>query len=223
MTDYNWNFGALWQYRALLLTGLGYTLFYTALAVTLGILIGAAAGIGRRAKSRLIRWPIGAYIELFRCTPLLVQLIWFYYALPVLIGIEISAPLAAVLTLSLYGGSFYAEIVRGGIESIEAGQWDAAKALGMNRLLTLLLVVMPQAGRRMLPPMMNQSIIQLKNTSLVSVLAVADLVYQGQVITAATYRPLEVYTLTALMYFAVLYPLTHLVRRFEKPALRSGE
>jgi len=127
-----------------------------------------------------------------------------------------SPALAATLTLTLYGGAFYAEIIRAGIQSIDAGQWDAGRALGLGRLLLMRKIILPQALKRMLPPLMNQSIIQLKNTSLVSVLAVPDLLYQGQVVTAAIYRPLEVYTLVALVYFAVLFPLTLAVQGLER-------
>jgi polar amino acid transport system permease protein len=213
---YQWDFGALWSYRSLVVVGLGYTVGYTILCVVLGLVVGTAVGLGRLARSRFAGWPLIFYIEAFRCTPLLVQLVWFYYALPVLLGISMSPALAATLTLSLYGGAFYAEIIRAGIVSIGAGQWDAGRALGLGRILLMRKVVLPQALKRMLPPLMNQSIIQLKNTSLVSILAVPDLLYQGQVVTAATYRPLEVYTLVALVYFAVLFPLTLAVQGLER-------
>ncbi len=213
---YHWDFGSLWAYRSLVLVGLGYTVLYTVLCVVLGLVVGTAAGLGRLAKSRFTTWPLIFYIEVFRCTPLLVQLVWFYYALPVLLDISMSPALAATLTLSLYGGAFYAEIIRAGVLSIDAGQWDAGKALGLGRLKLMRKIILPQALKRMLPPLMNQSIIQLKNTSLVSVLAVPDLLYQGQVVTAATYRPLEVYTLVALVYFAVLFPLTLAVQGLER-------
>jgi polar amino acid transport system permease protein len=137
-----------------------------------------------------------------------VQIIWFYYAFPVVIGIDIPGVIAAGLVLSLYTGAFYAEIVRGGVNSIERGQWDAARSIGLHYVQMMRLVILPQAFRRMIPPFMNQSIIQLKYTSLVSTIAVADLLYEGQMITAATYRPLEVYTMVAVLYFVVLFPLT---------------
>jgi polar amino acid transport system permease protein len=213
---YQWDFGTLWVYRSLFGIGLAYTVGYTILCVVLGLAVGTAAGLARLSKSRLVTWPLIFYIEAFRCTPLLVQLIWFYYALPVLLGISMTPALAATLTLSLYGGAFYAEIIRAGIVSISPGQWDAGRALGLGRLLLMRKVILPQALKRMLPPLMNQSIIQLKNTSLVSVLAVPDLLYQGQVVTAAIYRPLEVYTLVAVIYFAVLFPLTLAVQGLER-------
>ena len=156
-----------------------------------------------------------AFVELFRCTPLLVQIVWFYYALPVLLGIQIPAVAAATLVLTCYTAAFYAEIFRGGIASIERGQWDAARAIGLRPWPVMRLVILPQAIRRMVPPFMNQSITQLKNTSLVSTIAVPDLLYQGTLITGDTYRPLEVYTVVAIIYFALLFPLTRLAQLYE--------
>ena len=125
------------------------------------------------------------------------------------------------LVLSLYTGAFYAEIFRGGVLSIERGQWDAARAIGMRRRQVLRTVILPQAIKRMIPPFMNQSIIQLKNTSLVSTIAVSDLLYQGTLITSATYRPLETYTTVAVIYFAVLFPLTLAAQAVERRLQRS--
>jgi polar amino acid transport system permease protein len=218
---YAWDFSFLWAYRALILWGLGITVIYTIGTIAFGLLIGLATGLLRLSRSKFVTLPLIAYVEIFRCTPLLVQIIWFYYAFPVLIGVDIPAAVAATLVLSLYTGAFYAEIVRGGVNSIERGQWDAALALGLRRLQLLRLVILPQAVRRMIPPFMNQSIIQLKNTSLVSTIAVADLLYQGQMITAATYRPLEVYTMVALLYFAVLFPLTLAAQWVERRLARK--
>ena len=194
---------------------------YTIGSIAIGMAIGLATGLLRLSRNWLLTLPLVAYVEVFRCTPLLVQIIWFYYALPVVLGIDIPATVAATLVLSLYTGAFYAEIVRGGVESIERGQWDAARAIGLRHLQALRLVILPQAFRRMIPPFMNQSIIQLKNTSLVSTIAVADLLYEGQMITAATYRPLEVYTMVAVLYFAVLFPLTLAAQYVERRLARK--
>ncbi|MET3515131.1 polar amino acid transport system permease protein [Pseudacidovorax sp. 1753] len=214
-SQYVWDFGSLWKYRTLLATGLAYTLLFTVVCVVLGLAVGLLTGLGRLSTNPLITTPLRGYIEVFRCTPVLVQLVWFYYALPVLTGIELSAVAAATLCLSLYGGAFYSEIVRGGIISIDPGQTEAAKAIGMTRLQLMRRVILPQAFAKMIPPLMNQSIMQLKNTSLLSVLAVPDLLYQGQVIAHDTYRPLEVYTFTAIAYFVVLFPITIWVKRLE--------
>lgn len=213
--NYVWDFAILGKYSHLFWSGLGWTLAYTVGTVALGTLLGLLVGILRIRRIPVVDWLLVAYIELFRCTPLLVQIIWFYYAFPVVIGVNIPAHLAAVSVLTLYGAAFYAEIFRGGIESLERGQWDAAAALGLGPWLVLRLVILPQAVKRMLPPYVNQSVTQLKNTSLVSVIAVPDLVYNATLINAETYRPLEVYTVVALIYFAILFPVTLLARRLE--------
>ena len=218
---YEWDFYFIWGYRWLFLQGLGVTIAFTVGIVLIGLVVGLMAGLGRLAPYAVIRWIAQAYIEVFRCTPVLVQLVWFYYALPILSGIDMSATSAAVLALSLYGGAFYAEIIRGGIVSIDAGQREAAEALGMTPGQSMRRIILPQAIKRMVPPLMNQSIIQFKNTSLVSVLAVPDLLYQGQAIAHDTYRPLETYSLVAVIYFAVLFPLTLLVQYLERRMARS--
>ncbi len=218
---YHWDFSFLWHYRGLIVAGLGLTIIYTIVSIALGMAIGLVTGLLRLSRSRLVTFPLTAYVEIFRCTPLLVQIIWFYYALPVVLGIDIPAHVAAIMVLSLYTGAFYAEIVRGGVVSIERGQWDAAQALGLRYVQMMRLVILPQAFRRMIPPFMNQSIIQLKNTSLVSTIAVADLLYEGQMITAATYRPLEVYTMIAVLYFIVLFPLTLAAQEVERRLSRK--
>ncbi len=212
---YQWGFGFLLRYTHLFVVGVEVTVAYTVGTVLLGLVLGLLIGLGRLSRSRLVNIPLVALIEVFRCTPLLVQIIWFYYALPVIVNIQIPAVVAATLVLSLYTAAFYAEIFRGGIASIERGQWDAARAVGLRRWHVMRLVVLPQAVRRMVPPFLNQSIIQLKNTSLVSTIAVPDLLYQGTLITGDTFRPLEVYTTVAVIYFALLFPLTRLVQWYE--------
>jgi polar amino acid transport system permease protein len=219
---YDWDFATLWKYRTLLVSGLGYTVLFTVMCVVLGLLVGLVTGLGRLSGIPLVTAPLRAYVEVFRCTPVLVQLVWFYYALPVLIGVEMSAVTAATVCLSLYGGAFYSEIIRGGIIATDPGQTEAGQALGMTRPQVLRRVVLPQAFKKMVPPLMNQSILQLKNTSLLSVLAVPDLLYQGQVIAHDTYRPLEVYSLIAIAYFAVLLPVTMWAKKMEFGAVAEG-
>jgi polar amino acid transport system permease protein len=214
--QYQWSFGFLWHYERLFVTGIEITLAYTFGTIVLGLVLGLMIGMARLSKSWLVNAPLVALIEIFRCTPLLVQIVWFYYALPVLLDVQIPATVAATAVLSLYTAAFYAEIFRGGIVSIEPGQWDAARALGLRPWYLMRLVVLPQAIRRMVPPFMNQSIIQLKNTSLVSTIAVPDLLYQGQLITADTYRPLEVYTMIAIIYFFLFFPTTLLAQVYER-------
>lgn len=220
---YEWDFSLLWTYKTLLLQGIGYTLLFTAICIIGGLAVGLIAGLGRLSSNKWITAPLRAFVEVFRCTPVLVQLVWFYYALPVLTGIEMSAPMAAGICLSLYGGAFYSEIIRGGIISIDPGQTEAGQAIGMTRFQVMHRIILPQAFKRMVPPLMSQSIMQLKNTSLLSVLAVPDLLYQGQVIAHDTYRPLEVYTFIAVAYFIILLPATMWAKRIEQNHSQTKE
>ncbi len=220
---YEWDFGFLWKYRTLLIGGIGYTLLFTVICVIGGLIVGLAAGMGRLSSHKFVSVPLRAFVEVFRCTPVLVQLVWFYYALPVLTGIEMSAPVAAALCLSLYGGAFYSEIIRGGIISTDIGQTEAGQAIGMTRAQVMRRIILPQAFRKMIPPLVSQSIMQLKNTSLLMVLAVPDLLYQGQVIAHDTYRPLEVYTFVAIAYFVILFPITLWAKRLEHGSATAKE
>jgi polar amino acid transport system permease protein len=234
---YQWDFPFLLRYAPLFWKGVQVTLAYTAGTIFLGLILGLLIGLGRLARANRtvlssiplrfwlvssafwafpLQWSLIAFVEAFRCTPLLVQIVWVYYALPVVLGVQIPATVAAVMTLSCYTAAFYAEIFRGGILSIERGQWDAARALGLRPWTMMRQVILPQAIRRMIPPFVNQSITQLKNTSLVSTIAVPDLLYNGSLITADTYRPLEVYTVVAVIYFVLLFPTTMLAQWYEK-------
>jgi polar amino acid transport system permease protein len=152
------------------------------------------------------------YVEIFRCTPLLADRLVLPRAA---IGQSSCRPGWRGLGLTLYMGAFSTEIFRGGIISIDKGQWQAARALGMTNAELMRHIILPQAMKRMVPPFVNQSIIQLKNTSLLYVVAVPDLMYTGSVVVADTFRPLEVYTSVGIMYFAILYPLTLWATRME--------
>src|SRR5581483_7107089 len=154
--NYVWDFGILAKYSHLFWLGLGWTMVYTIGTIFLGSVISLFVGILCLWRYAVIDWLLVAYIETFRCTPLLVQIIWFYYAFPVVIGVNIPAHVAAMTVLSLYGGAVYAEIVRGSIESVPRGQWDAAQALGLRPWRVLRLVILPQALKPMLAPYVNQ-------------------------------------------------------------------
>ncbi|KJC51279.1 ABC transporter permease [Bradyrhizobium sp. LTSP885] len=212
---YDWSFGFLLQYSRVIGVGAAYTIGFTVLTAVTGFAVGCVVAIASLSNLRFVSAPLVMLVEVFRCTPVLVQLVWIYYALPVLIGVELSPAVAAFVALSLYGGAFYSEIIRGGIVSVDVGQWDAGRALGMRRFDLMKRIVMPQALKRMIPPLVNQAVLQLKNTSLLSVLAVPDLLYQGQLITSATYRPLETYTMIAVIYFIILFPMTRVARVLE--------
>ncbi len=197
------------------LDALGITISYAIGTILGGLMIGLVCGSLLLSPKMIVRAAANAYVQFFRCTPLLVQIIWFYYALPILTGFNIPAGIAAGLGLTLYMGAFCSEIFRGGVISIDKGQWNAAKALGMNYFSMMRYIILPQAARRMVPPFVNQSVLQLKNTSLLYVVAVPDLMYTSYEITARTYRPLEVYTTVGLIYFLILYPATLAAKRLE--------
>lgn len=212
---YQWDFSWLLENYDFLLNGLMVTISLSIAVVVTGLLLGTINALGTLSKHTIFRVISISMIEVSRCTPVLVALIWIYYALPILIGVEISALTASFIALTLYGASFYAEIIRGGIQGVDPGQFEAGEAIGLMNGDILRRIILPQAIRKMLPSLVNQSVINLKNTSLVSVLAIPDLLYQGKLIALETFRPLEVYTVVALFYFALLFPLTMLIRRLE--------
>ena len=191
------------------------TLTYAVGTVVGGLIIGVLCGVALLVPYRWVTFPINAYVQFFRCTPLLIQIVWFFYALPIVLNFNLPAWAAAGLGLTLYMGSFCAEIFRAGVMSIDKGQWQAARALGMTYLQLMRRIILPQASRRMVPPFVNQSVLQLKNTSLLYVVAVPDIMYMSSQLTSTTYRPLEVYTFAALLYFLLLYPMTRFARRLE--------
>lgn len=213
---YHWDFHSVWQYWDLFLLGLWISVVYTFGSIFFGVIIGFVTCAARLSKWKVFNVAARIYQEIFRCTPLLVQLLWFYYAFPLLIGGSIDNRVAGMLTLSLYVGAFYAEIFRGGIVSIDKGQREAAQAIGMSPWQSMQRIILPQALKRVLPSFINQSVIQFKNTSLVSVISVADLAYMAAVVNGQTYRPLESYTVMAVLYIAMLLPLTQAADWIEK-------
>lgn len=216
MPLYEWDFGAAFIHPEQWLYAVGVTLGYAAATILVGLVIGVICGMMLLNRYVVVRAPAAGFVHVFRCTPLLIQIIWFYYALPVAIHLTIPAWLAAGMGLSFYMGAFSAEIFRGGIQSIDKGQWQAAKAIGMLPWQVMRRIVLPQATRRMVPPFVNQSVLQLKNTSLLSIVAVPDLMYTAQVFVSETFRPLEIYTTLGVMYLIILYPLQKLAKQLER-------
>jgi polar amino acid transport system permease protein len=212
---YHWDLSMVLADSSRWWSAAGVTLLYSFATVVGGIVIGVICGLGLLSRRRWLTLPLEGYVEVFRCTPLLVQIVWFYYALPILLNFSLPAWLAAGLGLTLYMVAFCAEIFRAGVISIGRGQWQAGRALGMTHIQLMRRIVLPQAVRRMVPPLVNQSITQLKNTALLYVVAVPDLMYTGSIVTAETFRPLEVYTSVAAMYFMMLYPMTLFAKRLE--------
>ena len=218
--DYVWNVASAFAYWKVLAVGLKGTIQLFIICSILGLGGGLIMGMLRYAKSRWISYPAMLYVEVFRNTPVLVQIIWFFFALPVITGIEVSPIMAAILGITLNTIAFSAEVFRGGIQSIEREQWDAGKAIGMSYVQSMRRVILPQALKRMLPPLTSRGIEVFKMTTLASVVAYPETLQQAKLIASYEYNPIETYTLVAVMFFVVLFPLVQLTyileRRFEK-------
>ena len=218
--NYKWNFGSVVEYWDVLLIGLWGTLTIFAVTCTLGLGFGLVVGMMRYSKSGWINYPARVFVEIFRNTPVLVQIIWFFFALPVLIGVEISAFLAAVLGMTLNTIAFSSEVYRGGIQSIEREQWEAGKSIGMSYGQTMRRIILPQAIKRMLPPLTSRGIEVFKMSTLASVVAYPETLQQAKLIASYEFNPIEAYTVVALLFFLVLLPMVQLAyvleRRFGK-------
>lgn len=192
-----------------LMRGALVTLQLTAFSVFLGLIGGTLMGIARLSRFRPLAWATRIYIDFFRGTPLLVQIFIIYFGLPAVmraafgVAFSLDRLTAAVLALSLNATAYLAEIVRGGIQSIESGQHEAAESLGLGPAQTMRYVIFPQAFRRMIPPLGNEFITLLKDTSLVAVIGFEDLFRQGQLIVARNYRSFEIYLTVALVYLVL--------------------
>jgi len=208
---YEWRFDVVWKSLPFMLQGLGMTVLLTVLSMAAGLLLGLIISLIRLARFRPISMAAKLYIELFRGTPLLVQLLWIYYSLPIATGLVLSPLNSALIGLSLNLSAFIAEIFRAGIQSIGRGQREAALAMGMNHWQSMYRVILPQAVRRIIPPMGSVWVSLFKDTSLVSIIAVTDIMYQAKVLSVQTYRPVEIYTVVAIIYFILTYPQARFV------------
>jgi polar amino acid transport system permease protein len=213
---YQFHFDVVWANKGFLLAGVVKTLEVTAAALSIGIVAGLIIGITRVSARRWLSRTALGYVEVFRNTPALVQLIWVYYCLPLFTGLNFSASLSCIIALALNGSAYIAEIFRAGIQGVDRGQVEAARALGLSYPKTLRKIILPQAFRRMIPPMVNESVALLKFSSLVSILGVADLTYQAQVLSTTTFRPLEIFTGIALVYFVLCTALSYMAGRLER-------
>jgi len=220
---YSWNFAPVLANSDLLLAGLWNTLALTFVALAGGLPVGLALALARLSGLRALAMPAGIIIEVFRTTPPLVQLFWFYFGLPIVLRVEMTPFLAAALTFTIQSGAFFAEIFRAGIVSIDKGQREAARAMGMSAAQCMRRIILPQAVKRMFPAMMERSIELMKTTTLVATVSFADLLYQANELAQKTFRPLEVFTAAALIYFVTISLVSFLGSRLEKRMAASGE
>jgi polar amino acid transport system permease protein len=197
-----------------LLSGLWLTIQLTLIGELLALTMGLVVGLGLMSRIRLLRWALTAYVEFFRDTPFLIQLFWIYYCLPSF-GIVIDEYTAAIICLTLYLGAYNSEIFRAGFQGVNKGQILAARGLGMSNFLTLRRIVIPQAFRMMIPPLLSSFINLIKATSMTSTIAVFELTAVANHISARTFQSLEIFTAVALIYFALIHPTNMLVTRLE--------
>jgi polar amino acid transport system permease protein len=202
-----WDFASVFANTDALLVGAVGTLRIFVICLVLGLSLGLVVGLGRYARNRWLYYPATAFVEFFRNTPVLVQILWFYFALPILLPFSISPLISAALGISLNSAAFSAEIFRGGIQSIDGGQWDGARALGMRFGQAMQRIILPQAIKRMMPALTNRAIEIFKMSTLASVVAYVELLQQGKLIASLNYNPIEAYTAVAVIFFIFLWPL----------------
>lgn len=203
---YAWDFNAVKDALPTLLAGVKLTVVLSAVVMAISLALGFVVAMMRLSRFRALRIPAYLYTELFRTTPLLVQVVWFFFVLPTTFHVSMSTFWLGVIALSLNVSSFLAEIYRGGILSIDPGQREAALATGMTERAALRRIVAPQALRRSLPLIIATWISLFKDTSLVAVIGIHELMYQAKDIALTNYRPVETFTVAALIYFALTYP-----------------
>jgi polar amino acid transport system permease protein len=220
--DYQWHFEVVAESLDFLVSGLGLTVALSLLSMAGSLMLGLLISFARLAPWRPLRALASAYTDFLRGTPLLVQLLWIYYSLPILTGVVFSPFVSAAIALTLNLSAFVSEVYRAGIQSIGHGQHEAALALGMSQWQAMRRVILPQSIRRVLPPLGSIWVSLFKDTAIVSVIAVPELMYRGKVLSIETYRPVEIYTVVAIIYFFVTYPQARAVDwLFERARVRA--
>ena len=211
----------LWDIARNLLLAAPWTLLLSAIAFTGGGFFGLVLLVIRLGRYKWGRTAVKLYVELFQSTPLLMQLFLVYFGLP-LLGIDVSAWLAAAACLTLYSSAFLTDIWRGSVEAIPKGQWEGSASLGLHYLAQLRLVILPQATRMAIPPTVGFLVQLVKSTALASIVGYHELTKTAQILTNATFQPFVIFGLTALIYFFICYPLTRWSRELERHLARAS-
>lgn len=212
----SFNFDLVVNSFPLLLLGAGVTIKITAMSVALGVIIGLFVGIARICRIKPLEWLAAIYVDFFRGTPLLIQIFLVYFALPVITGQRIDPYVAAIGACGINSGAYVAEIFRAGIQSIDNGQMEAGRSLGMTWTQTMRYIIVPQAFKRVIPPLGNEFIALLKDSSLVSVIGFEELTRRGQLIIAKTYGSLEIWISVAIIYLVMTLTISRFVAYLEK-------
>lgn len=197
----------IWNQLPYLMSGFGTTLYVSAICLLLATTVGIVAALALVSRARVLRALTGFYIDFFRSTPLLIQLVWFYYAFPLLIGASMTSLEAGILGLALYEGSYITEIVRSGLLSVTRGSREAGLSLGMTHRQLFYQIVLPQAAIRMLPPYTGQALTLVKDSSILSIIAVQELLWKAESVIPITLHSVQILTVVAALYFAVGFPV----------------
>jgi len=200
----------------LLMGGAKMTVILTVAGLFFGFILGAVAGIMKLSRNFFVRKIAGIYVETIRGTPMLVQAMFLYFGIPMAMGIRIPALVAGIIIIAVNSGAYIAEIVRGAVQSINPGQGEAGRSIGLTRFQTMRFVIWPQAFRRMIPPLGNQFIISLKDTSLLMIIGVGELLRTGDEIVAVNFRSFEVYLTCGLVYLVMTMSIAKSLRILEK-------
>jgi polar amino acid transport system permease protein len=191
------------------------TVEISALSIVIGFFLGLFAALGKMSDNKMIRWPARFYVWFFRATPLLVQIFLIYFGLPQF-GINLNPFVAGVMAMSINAGAYYSEIIRAGIQSIHHGQMEAARSLGMSYSLAMRRIILPQSLKVIIPPFGNESIILIKDTSLLSTITIIEITLMAQRLISSTWRPFELYLVAAAYYAVITSVLNYFLNRYEK-------
>ena len=210
------NFELMQSAFPLLIAGACITVEITALTVFFGMIIGICVSLIRMSDFKILRWMGNVYVDFIRGTPLLIQIFLVYFALPSIIGHRVDAYFAAISACSINSGAYMAEVFRGGIQSIDIGQMEAGRSLGMTGWQTMRYIILPQAFKRIIPPLGNEFIAMLKDSSLVSVIGFEELTRRGQLIIARTYASFEIWMAVAIIYLILTFTVARLTGLLER-------
>lgn len=214
--NYHFDFGSVFRNFGPLLDGLLVTLQLTIAANLIGLTLGFALALLVMSRWRVIRIPVMLFIEFFRCTPAIIQIVWFFYCVPMLFDVFLGSFTMGVLALGFNVAAFNAEAYRAAIQAVPREQLDAGVALGLSPLQRVLYIVLPTAVRNSIPVLLTNGIGIFQQSALVAIVAVQDLMYQGKTLATQTYRPIETFTIVALVYFAVSFPVSQIVGYLER-------
>ncbi|OYX15324.1 MAG: ABC transporter permease [Rhizobiales bacterium 32-66-8] len=221
MHSYTFRWDIIWSNMDFLLSGLQLTLIISATSLVFALLGGLVLALFDMSKFRLLRAFSLTLGEIIRNTPILVQLLWVYYVLPIVFGIRISALAAILIGLSLYMAAFISEVYRAGIQAVPKGHREAAQVLGLTPAQSFIRIVMPQAIRMTLPPLASNFVQLIKFSSLGSVISVSEITRRGMELSSTTFRPLEIFTFIAVVYFCICWPLAMAIRLWERRLARQ--